>query len=241
MKVQVIGAGNVGRATGHVFRRLGHKVVFFDENPTLSTVPQPVEADFHFICTPEMRVSEAVAALKHLRGLAVIRSTTLPGQTQQMIKSFGRPICHNPCFAREKTAFADELHPHKIVIGRCCGYHGNLLRKLYLPLKAPIIFVDPTTSELVKLVTNAHLHTLVSFWNQIDKVCRHLSLNSHQVASAVKLDPRISSYGAAHPGKKIKSRCLPKDLTNLINFCHTLNLNPKLLQASKEVDDTCSS
>jgi UDPglucose 6-dehydrogenase len=243
----LVGVGTVGGATGRGFLRLGHDVTFYDILDTKRSelrkqgykVSDTLDfnADIIFICVPEGKVEEVVSQLP-TQPLKVIRSTVPPGTTRRLqTKSYYNHVCHNPCFVREAVADYEFMNPHRIVIGQCCRAHGDLLEELYKPLRAPIVRVDPTASELIKLASNAYLATQVSFWNQIHLIAEKLGVNSHVVGKACMLDPRVSPYGASIHGEPYGGKCLPKDLEQLRLAATKLGVHTLLLDAVKEVNE----
>ena len=244
MRILIAGCGTVGMATGRGFLRLGHDVTFYDildvKRGELRKQGYKISdtldfnADVIFICVPEERVPDVVEQLvRHkVEGLKVIRSTVPPGITNTY-----EHVCHNPEFLREAVADYEFMNPHRIIIGECCKSHGDILENLYKPLRAPIIRVDPTTSEVIKLASNAYLATQISFWNQVHLIAEKLGVNSHLVGKACTLDPRISEYGASFHGQPFGGRCLPKDLESLRLAAMKLGVHTLLLDAVKEVNE----
>jgi len=247
LKVLIVGCGIVGMTTGEGLKRFGHDVFFYDVNETrvaeletqgYTTVSSPIDSDLLIVCTPEDTVEDVVRDIEEsAEGLIVIRSTVIPGTTKKLMEIFDRHICHNPEFLREATSLWDFLRPHKILIGQCCQRHGDLLEELYKPFNAPIIRVDPTTSEMTKLIANACKASMVSFWNEVYMICEKIGVNSHLVGGACSLDPSISSYGAVMHGKAFGKRCLPKDLNHLIELCERMGYDASLLKAVREVNE----
>ena len=247
MKIQVIGAGIVGRATGEALSRFGHSIIYFDidkerihelQMKGFEVSEKPVsQADIHFICTPEGVVEKVVDQLAKFDGLIVIRSSVLPGTTKSLVEKYGRHISHNPEFLRAAMASWDSLNPDRVVIGGCCENHGDILETLYKPLRAPIVRVDPTTSEMIKLASNANLSAYISFWNEIHKICGIIGVNSHVVGKVLSMDRRISEYGASMHGKAFGGACLPKDLDHLIEFSEEKGYTPELLKAIKNLNE----
>ncbi|MCK4348489.1 MAG: UDP-glucose/GDP-mannose dehydrogenase family protein [Thermoplasmatales archaeon] len=213
MKIGVIGLGVVGKATLDGFRCFGYDAWGYDIDSKKTEVEELLEAEIYFICTPETEVENAIAELnnKHLRGLIVVRSTMPPRTTKQLQKKYRRHISHNPEFIRARNALDDFMFPNRIVIGECCKRHGDLIASLYKHFNAPIIRVNTTTSELIKLVANAWLHTQVDFWNEVKKKCELLKVSPQVVANTVILDKRISKYGSKMTGGEAGGHCLPKD------------------------------
>jgi UDPglucose 6-dehydrogenase len=193
------------------------------------------DVDVTFICINETAVEEEVKQMisSQVKGIYVIRSTVQPGTTANLMKKYGVHICHNPEFLREKTALNDVVNPERIVIGQCCPTHGNVLSNLYSPLSKPIFITDPTTSELVKLTTNAYLSMLITFWNEIHRLTQKIRLNIQEVSKIVSSDSRVSKYGLTKFGEPFSGKCLPKDLDQLIEVFRIKGLNPILFESIK--------
>ena len=243
MHVQIIGMGVVGKAQAMVMKKLGHRVTGCDVNPgEFSGIPifdKPVKnADFTFICPPEKVVPQVIENLvaSSIHNPYVIKSTVPTGTTMTMMKKNNVHILHNPEFLREATSIEDALNQEFVIIGECCKEHGDQLEELYKPLGAKMIRTDPTTSEMTKITLNNYLSTLITFWNEIHKVCANFHLDTREVANLVKNDKRISDYGTAFFGEPFGGKCLPKDLNQLLNICHSRGLPVKLFETIKEIN-----
>jgi UDPglucose 6-dehydrogenase len=243
MEINVVGVGVTGFATAEVLRRLGHLVrvqdVDLDRQAELEGLGySPMtegSGEVTFFCVPEWKLEEALDSTTS-NGLWVLRSTTRPGDVKAFQETHSRHIVHLPEFLREATALSDALMPDRIVIGECCAEHGGLVADLFAPLMSPIVRVDSVTSEIVKLVSNAHLSTLISFWNEVQQICERYQINSTLVGRTVSMDKRISSYGAVMHGKPFGGFCLPKDLTALINAAELVSIDPLLLRSVRQVN-----
>jgi len=143
-------------------------------------------------------------------------------------------ICHNPEFLVERIAFESISHPSVIVIGQCCQKHADIMKKFYNPVNTQIVVTDPTTSEIVKLTINSYLATLISFWNEINRVTSAIGVSTENVATIAKLNPRVSAYGTEFFGSPFGGKCLPKDLDQLIQLYHQTNVNPMLLESIRD-------
>lgn len=243
MHIQIIGMGVVGRAQAKVMQKLGHRVTGCDiRSGSFTDIPitdKPVkDAELTFICPPERVVPAVIDNLvsNKIHNPYVIKSTVPPGTTQAAMRKYGVHICHNPEFLREETALEDALNQQFVVIGECCPEHGDALAELYKPLGAQIVRTKPNTSEMAKLVLNNYLATLITFWNEIDKVCSVLNLNTKEVAEIVKNDKRVSEYGTAFFGKPFGGKCLPKDLNQTLNLSRSKGIFVKMLEIVKEVN-----
>jgi len=243
-QIHIIGLGVVGKAQAYLMKKLGHTVTGYDIRQVNSPYIHDIQvtdclaadADLTFICTPEKAVSDALGHLikSKVKNPYVIKSSTLPGTCESLMKKHGVHICHNPEFLREKTAFDDVLNQKFVVIGECCPEHGDLLSDIYAPLGVEIIRTKPNISELSKLVLNNYLATLVTFWNEVDKLCAVLEIGTKDIADIVKNDARVSDYGASFFGQPFGGKCLPKDLLQTITLCHSLGLNPKIFEAIRD-------
>ncbi|OGO31811.1 MAG: hypothetical protein A2Z29_08405 [Chloroflexi bacterium RBG_16_56_11] len=235
--------GVVGRAQAKVIQKLGHKVTGCDVRPQdydgIPVSDKPVKnADLTFICPPEKVVPGVVENLVTggVHNPYVIKSTVPPGTTQAAMLKHGVHICHNPEFLREETSVEDALNQRFVVIGECCSEHGDMLAEMYRPLGAKIVRTRPNTSEMAKIVLNNYLSTLITFWNEVDKICATLNLDTREVAEIVRNDERVSGYGTAFFGRPFGGKCLPKDLDQLLTLCHSKGVTPKLFDTIKELN-----
>lgn len=238
MKINIIGAGVVGLATGKGFARFGHKVVYSDIDPKAQTrvgdaefrvlakssiIP---EADVHFVCVPEDAAPDVVRWLNAARGAIVIRSSVPPGTTAKLSEELGRVLWHNPEFLREATSEQDILWAKHTIIGAAAEEKAKPygLEEAYREMNIEVLYCSSTESELVKLFTNNYLAMLISYWNQAKTFCDALGVNSHKVAKLVALDPRVSSYGAYMHGAPYGGTCLPKDILQMIKLADKLGV-----------------
>ena len=243
MKVHVIGAGVIGLATGRGFARFGHEVLYSDTDsgvvsrcaavsvihPSRWAIP---EAAVHFVCTPEDAAPDVVRRLvaENAHGLIVIRSSVPPGTTRSLAAETNRMLFHNPEFLKEVVADDDFLWADYSLIGwsermtHDTSYEEamHVFHALYGPMGIQGVPCSSTESELVKLLTNNHLATLISFWNEMALICRQLKLNSHKVSRLVAMDTRVSNYGAYKHGAPYGGRCLPKDVEQVLAFARDL-------------------
>jgi len=249
MKIQIVGAGVVGQATGKGFARLGHKVYFWDVNKEVEdglrrggySFGRMEYPDMIFFCVPEDMLEEAARewSMRAAVALRVIRSTVPPGTAHELQSRYhGQHFCSNPEFLREAVAEYEFLNPPGFIIGECCKEHGDLLEKLYAPFRRPIHRTSPEVAELTKLAVNGYLACQVSYWNQIKLLADKLGINSHEVGMLATFgDDRVSVYGARMHGKAFGGKCLPKDLRQLITLCYRNTVQYTLLEVIREIND----
>lgn len=264
MKLQIVGAGVVGQATGKGFVRLGHDVYFWDINPDVVAALKRAGyqassdtrdlltcgGDVCFVCVPETKVENVVMVLlprrwestdkTHYRpaSVVVIRSSVPPGTNAKLRAQTGLHISSNPEFLREAVAEYDFLNPPGIIIGACCQEHEGLLNRLYVPFRRPLYFTKPEVAELVKLAVNAYLACNISYWNQVKLLADKLGVNSHEVGMLASFgDGRVSTYGSRMHARAYGGKCLPKDLQQLIDACEKQDVTSILFSAVKEIND----
>jgi UDPglucose 6-dehydrogenase len=187
------------------------------------------------------------------RRVVGIRSTVLPGTAAHIVRPAlaGRAwVASNPEFLREGSALSDFLEADRVVIG--CDEEGGreLLAELYRPLSAPIVFTSPATAEAAKYASNALFATLISFSNEIARMCETLpGVDVDDVLAIVHRDRRLTpvvgdeivapgvlSYLKAGCG--FGGSCLPKDLSALLAAQSAQGFEHPLLAAVLAVNET---
>ncbi|MBA7602756.1 UDP-glucose 6-dehydrogenase TuaD [subsurface metagenome] len=233
----VIGMGNIGVATKRFLEHLGYSVEGYDAVKSKGTISKLEEAERYWICTPETAVGGVLNDLRAKKGLVIIRSTTVPGETDGYIKEFGRHMVHNPAFSRERSAYSDMLKAGKFLVGECCEEHGWEVAEIYEKIGAEVIRVKPAESEMIKLATNGFLTTLISYWNEIFGICEKTGLDADKIAkTARKRDGRIPEYGTRWTGKAFGGKCLPKDLNHLIGFAERQGHRAIILESVRKLN-----
>ncbi|RLF45753.1 MAG: UDP-glucose 6-dehydrogenase [Thermoplasmata archaeon] len=220
-----------------------------------ATTSYSIEENIIFICvgTPSLPdgkinlkyvldAAENVAKNMKEESIIVIKSTIFPGTTQKIVKplieKYGKKfsIAMNPEFLREGKAIYDFMNPDRIVIGIEDGKAENVLRKLYEPIKAPIIITTPTEAEMIKYASNALLATKISFANEIGNLCKILGIDVYKVMKGVGMDHRISPY-FLDAGIGFGGSCFPKDLKALYVGSKELGYEMDLIKAVLELND----
>ncbi len=238
MRIQIIGTGIVGEATAYLAKSFGHEVYGYDINPRQSPYYTNISStgktyDLTFVCVNETLVDGVLSELvgKGILNI-VIRSTTRPGTTKALSEKYKVSLCHNPEFLREKTYLADALTPPFVLIGTTDIPYKSLCG-FYRPLqdRCKLIYTDVTTSEMAKLTLNNYLATLITFWNQINEVCKTVGVDTESVARVISNDSRVSSYGFTPCGEGFGGKCLPKDLVQLIDYGKSVGCNMSVMES----------
>jgi UDPglucose 6-dehydrogenase len=185
--------------------------------------------------------------------VVVIKSTVVPGTTQDLVKSilekeskkkcgpdFG--LCMNPEFLRQGSAFEDTLNTDRIVIGEYDKKSGDTLENVYKDFYGkkipPTIRTSISTAELIKYASNSMLATKISFINTIANICEKIpGADVKVVATAMGLDKRIGPL-FLNAGLGYGGSCFPKDVKALIAHSRNLGYQLKLLESVESVNKT---
>jgi len=91
------------------------------------------------------------------------------------------------------------------------------------------------TNEFAKYVANAFLATKISYFNEVQGLCKSLGVSPEAVSSVAALDRRIGSYGTIG-GKPFRGKCLPKDVEAFLTFARNLGIRLDVLKAAVSVN-----
>lgn len=212
----------------------------------------------------ERAAAEIGAALEDKRDWhsVIVKSTVIPGTTDGAVRraverasgksaGSGFGLGMNPEFLTEGTAVADFMRPDRLVLGGIDGRTQDALAGLYTAFDAavPRIRCNNATAEMIKYASNSVLATLISFSNEIGRLCA--AVGNVDVADVMR-GVHASTYlttrreGAAPVRAGIASfleagcgfggSCLPKDVTALTAQGRDLGLDMPLLRSVLDIN-----
>ena len=236
--IGIIGNGFVGQAT-RILENKKYKFLIYDIDPSKCepnglTLHSLLKCNIVFICVPTPMnqdgsccttiVEKVINNLREInyKNYIIIRSTVTPGFCQKHKVNF------MPEFLTEKNWKNDFYNCENWIIGKYdldTDYFQDLLTSAKNADKIKynkMIVVSTTEGEMIKYSRNAFLATKISFFNEIEEICKHNGLNYDIVKHCTSLDTRIGSSHMDVPGYDGKrgfgGTCLPKDISSLNNF-----------------------
>ncbi|HVQ00807.1 MAG TPA: UDP-glucose/GDP-mannose dehydrogenase family protein [Candidatus Thermoplasmatota archaeon] len=227
-----------------------HRSAVMDSDVTFICVGTPSRKDgsidLSFIKETVIQIAKILKEMNHWH-LIVVKSTVLPGTTQNTVlplleqhsgKHVGSDLglAMNPEFLKEGVAIPDFLNPDRIVIGSADEKSTATLKELYNSLTCPILVTSLSAAEMIKYASNTFLATKISFINEIGNLCKHLKIDTYQVAEGMGLDRRIGrpflDSGIGWGGS-----CFPKDVDALLAWAHEIKEDAHITESTRDVNN----
>jgi GDP-mannose 6-dehydrogenase len=185
----------------------------------------------------------AALATSERRHTVVIRSTVLPGTTENTVipglerasglkagRDFG--VAMNPEYLREGSGVADFDSPEKTVIGQLDDASGDPIAEMYGKFADTIFRVPIRVAEAAKYVDNAFHALKVGFANEVGALSVEFGIDSHQLMEIFKSDRKLNiSEAYLTPGFCFGGSCLPKDLRALVHRAKGSHVDVPILES----------
>lgn len=227
-----IGQGWIGKAYADNFEHRGYKVVRYSlEKPWVKNKDKIRECDIVFIAvwtptTPQgfdISVVKSVLPLVGEGKVAVIKSTILPGTTEELQKKFPKiTLLFSPEFLSIASHVHDAAHPFVNLVGMPvtdAKHYAAAERVLRILPKAPHSEICKSAeAELFKYAHNASGYTQVILFNLMYDLGQKFGVNWDVVHKAIEADPLISNRYARvvhKSGRGAGGGCFIKDVAAL--------------------------
>ena len=250
MNLGVVGCGVIGNSLANLLEDMGHTTKRYD--PFKGLTDDISKCEIIFICVPtkaDMKFKDIKKAVRYINkknkeGIITIRSTILPGMTDEFIKRHKREFVYLPEFLRERIAYLDEICPDKIIVGTRKREVFDIFKKLFKNVvddKKKIIMMSPVEAEMLKVALNSLYTIKVVFGNELYDICQKYGADYYKLFEAFKLDKNINPMhldplfdGYRGAGGK----CLPKDIKFLIKAAIKKRVFPDvIIEAYKKNDN----
>lgn len=198
------------------------------------------EADLSYVENVAREIAEHMESYK-----VIVEKSTVPVETgekvAETIKQNNRhnvefDVVSNPEFLREGSAIEDTFNPDRIVIGANSEKAVNIMKKLYAPIKVPLIITDIRSAEIIKHASNSFLATKISFINAIANICELTGADIEKVAEGMGYDKRIGRH-FLNAGLGYGGFCFPKDAAAFIRIADKYGYDFKLMKAVQEINE----
>ena len=198
------------------------------------------ETELEFVESVAKEIAETIKSYK-----VIVHKSTVPVETGERVKKIIQEnikgnidfdVVSNPEFLREGSAIKDTMGPDRVVIGTDSEKAVEIMKKLYSPIKAPLIVTDIRSAELIKHASNAFLATKVSFINALADICELSGADVEKVEEGMGHDKRIGR-AFLNAGIGYGGFCFPKDVQAFIKIAEKYGYDYKLLKATHEINE----
>lgn len=258
MRIGIVGYGYVGKYVAEFFRER-HEVWVYDEYIHIIGADMRKEeissCDVVFICVPTPPKEDGSCDTSIVEKtiwdycipsqIIVIKSTVEVGFTQLLKEKTKKHIVFSPEYAGESSYdtpydFHKEMRKSPFFIFGGDKEDCSRLIDLYIEIAGPTkkyIMTDSTSAEMAKYMENSFFATKIIFCNECREICDLFGIDYNEVRELWLQDPRINPmHTMVTNSKGFDGKCLPKDLSAIIQAVKKKGLEPELLEKVEEIN-----
>lgn len=264
-KIGVVGLGFVGTAIVEFLKMkkyiLGSTLHTYDkykqtENNTSSSLHNLLNTDFTFLCLPTQfdttksdycldAIHETLEyfSKEKYNGILILKSTVLPGTTEDLSVQYNLNLIHNPEFLTARTASIDFTNQAHMVLGMTNRVSGQILEQsgihAFIFTNWPSVSLSICTSkesESMKLFLNSFYAIKVQFFTELYLLCNKMQIDYEIVKQMMLNNNWIHPMHTNVPGPdgqiSYGGLCFPKDTMALESFMTKQNSPSMVLSAT---------
>ncbi len=146
-----------------------------------------------------------------------------------MIPGLSFDVAYSPENLRLGEAIERFRKPPLPVLGAENPVTIQRLKDLYIQTGAQWRCCGVRTAEMLKHALNAFLAVSVTFGNELGNLCDELGADGHQLASLLRLEPRVGPKAMLSPGLGFSGGTLARDMHSLRGFGDQFGVDTPLL------------
>lgn len=256
-KIAIVGAnGYVGKAMASMLKDKYELVLIdpaLEDNPVyedtkncelaIVCVPTPMDKSqkFPYPCNTSI-VEEVVQNLE--TPVILIKSTVVPGTTDELKKKYHKRICMSPEYSGESAYFLPEKFAYDTDVKKCPWLivggdpeDVNYIFDLFIPILGPCKEYYSCTAkeaEIIKYMENTYFGVKVAFIQEMYEICKHFEADWYKVWQGWALDNRVEKmHTAVFPKSRgFGGKCYPKDMNALVHAAIEKGFDPILIKAA---------
>ncbi len=192
-------------------------------------------------------LSEAFRSLTphFVEGVTIVVSSQVPVGSGEAFKRLIQSIrpslrfsyLYQPENLQLGRALSSFFTPARVVIGGESRENKALLERVFVRIKAPKLFMNVASAEMVKHALNSFLATSLSFIYDISDLCELYGADVLQVSRALKSDARIGPAAYLDSSIGFSGATLGRDLSTLLLKAKEKNLTLPVIAGAREKNE----